>query len=943
MMHSVFKELFKNFKELEIVISNIVSSKDKGDAFEDFAFLYFILHSELYNIKNVYKSDNIPDDLRKKYKLEKKDYGVDGLIITKDNLSIAYQVKFRTDNKYANYSELSTFWSESEYCDKRCIFSNSVGLPFQAYKKKEQFSILLSDFYSLGSDFFLNIYEKYNATSLTVKKKFSPKVYQEKIITETIEGFKSNNRGKIIAACGTGKTLNSLWIKERLSSKSTLFVVPSLALIKQTLSQWLQHTNNKFVFLCVCSDQTITNDIDDQMLESTSLLNFPVTTAPVDIIRFLSNQTEDEKVIFSTYHSLDAIVTSLMELNDFFFDLAVFDEAHRTAGTKDSYMFTLGMKDEYIPIKKRLFMTATERLVSTRVKKAISETEYEIFSMDDIDLYGPTFSSLSFGKAIEDGIICDYKILLTAITNDELSLLLQENYYIGSNLGTRETSNELMKKILLAKSINEYNIRKIISYHKDIKSSKSFVFGNDSTSFEHILENFMNLDELNYFFNHVNGSMNSAMRSDIFDKFSQSDVSLLTNAKCLTEGIDLPMIDAVMFSDPKNSVIDIIQAIGRALRKPLGIVSKTSYIILPIIVDTSIDSFKNINPEAFETLHNVIQALRDQDHRLAEEIDKLNLQLAKTGRVTKPYGSLTNLEVNVPSKFNLDDFYDGLSIRIAEINKDTNDIKPQYKLTEGKKGRRSGIKRVFRTIGDYNVNSYEASLVIPTFRLFSSIGSSVPSKELSINHNNVSHCVKLGIIEKTNSDEYSITNIGKAFYSNKIMFNELFKNQILKYSDYNSDVNKVIFPYRAFFKIMLEFDSITKFEFLYSVYNLSGTDAEDISFAIEKIYELRDSYSNIEVLSEENKKKVLSILNTKYETQFSFADIWTSRTTTHNQFNYFKNHILVFDDLFESPNSAVIKRKDGAKFLIENYLNLNSNIELLKLDEIALEYKKNRI
>lgn len=939
-MISIFKHRYNNWSEIEKVISELPTPKEKGDAFEIFAHSFFQIFSKVYNAKSVYMQKDIPLEIKKKYRLEIKDNGVDGIIITNDDKIIAYQVKFRSDNSYADYSELATFWAESEYCDSRCIFSNSYSLPRQSEKKKNQFTILVDSLLDLKDAFFDSLYQLQNTGSIANREKFDPKTHQIEIIDNVVKGFLTNDRGKIISACGTGKTLTSLWIKEKLKADTTLFIVPSLALIKQTLNQWLDQRLDNFAFLCVCSDHTITDDIEDEIIiEKTSYLPFPVTTDSDEIIQFLI--LEGPKVLFSTYHSMDSIMNALNNIPDFEFDLAIFDEAHRTAGSRDSSMFTLAMEDKYIPIKKRLFMTATERVVSPRFKKILENTEYEIFSMDDPIKYGPTFASLSFGKAIEQGIISDYRILLSVVTEEELSGLLKENYYVSVDDQINISAlNDLLKQVILSRAISEFNIKKVISYHRSVDAAKSFINGDRRhIPFKTVFDSFFDSNDYSTFFSHVNGTMNSTTRSLIFNQFTKSNIAIMTNAKCLTEGVDLPVIDAVMFVDPKRSIVDIIQAIGRALRLSPIKQNDFAYIILPIVLPKGTTSFSEIEQDSFDTLHNVLQALRDQDERLSDEIDALNLRVATKGK--KSVGTLlTGLEIAVPQMMDLTEFKNGLELRIAEINKNPENIAPHYVLTEGPKGRASGIKRVFRTIGDYNANAYGASTVLPTLQIYAKNKLHIlPSKTIAFNHNNVSHTVKVGAITKI-GDSYSLTDIGRTLLANPEYFSDIFKKQLLKYYDFSSEKNIVIFPYRAFFKIMLFFDHITKVEFLYSLYSLQGTTEPFILEAIDRINEIRNTYPNIEILNEDNKNKVLQLLNVKYSTDFKFADVWTTRTTASNQFNYFKNHVLLFTDIFSSNESSKIEKKENADEIIYKELAENELIETLSVDDMELEYKK---
>ena len=187
------------------------------------------------------------------------------------------------------------------------------------------------------------------------------------MISEVLDGFATESRGKMLAACGTGKTLTALWIKEKLNAKYVLFVAPNLALIKQTLESWMPQAKLLHIS-CVCSDNTVAQGARkaayDEFETDATYIGVPVTTDPEKIAEFILFDTPKDKVIFSTYQSLDSIVSALQKIEDFYFDIAFFDEAHRTAGNKDSKMFVLGMHDTFIPAKKRLFMTATERFVN---------------------------------------------------------------------------------------------------------------------------------------------------------------------------------------------------------------------------------------------------------------------------------------------------------------------------------------------------------------------------------------------------------------------------------------------------------------------------------------------------------------------------------------------------------------------------------------------------
>ncbi len=928
-----------SFSEWETAVEQIADTTEKGDAMELLVYFYLKSNPLYYDIKEIYREDEIPEFLRQQLKLEKKDNGVDGVIIRNDGKTIAYQVKFRSAHTIPTAQELSTFWAESEYADMRLICANCTALPKVSNKKKNQMSILLDTFIGLDSDFFdrFSNYLKGKTKTSAKIKKASPDgdySYQRELIRQIVDGLSKNDRGKFIAACGTGKTLIAMWVHEAMKANSVLYVVPSLALIKQTLDSWVRNCNIPFRFLCVCSDPSVVVSEEDGINTASSDVDFPVTTNPANIQKFLSADAE-KKIIFVTYNSLDAISNALCGTT-YLFDLGIFDESHRTAGTKDSLMFVYGMEDNYIPIKKRLFMTATERLVSPRLRTSIEHTENVVFSMDDVSKYGPALATLTFGQAIEKGIICDYKIVVCTITENDIAELVAHRKIITTELGNDSSSANievLLKEVLIAKVMHELDVKKVISYHAYVKNAKAFVNGGSGllTAGDIIDDLITDTNSTGTYTNHVNGTMSAGERKEILTTFANSKRGLISNARCLTEGVDVPPVDAVYFVDPKNSMIDIVQAVGRALRKSTSKKSNCSYIVIPIIIPDNASLFSHIAPSSFDTLHTVIQAMRSQDSSLADIIDQINFSAA-TGSLGKGTSPLSSKVMLLPySKIGIRDFEHSLTLRIAEVNKNPSETNAPNIWTESvAKARKSEMKRVFVSIGDYTLDAYLDSLVIPTLEKFTDIHSEMSGTDLKVNHNNVSHAVRIGVIAK-NGKNYRMTPLGKALLADKSLYTTISKEQLLKYYCINKSDKSILFPYRAILKIFLEYDYVTRFEFLYCIYSMRDTSDASIQEAINRIKYLRDTYPNIDILSESNKEKVLEILNTKYDVQFGFKDIWTSRTTTYNQFNYFKKHLWVFDNIFSTTEGKSDKEKirinPGVQSSIQELLDLTGAIE----------------
>ncbi|MEK6614567.1 MAG: DEAD/DEAH box helicase family protein, partial [Bacteroidota bacterium] len=427
-------------------------------------------------MNEVYMSTDIPTKYLTKYKIEKKDSGIDGLIIRDDDSAAAYQVKFRTGRAKPSYGDLSKFWVEAKNTDYNYTIANCYSITDLSLKITKHLQILVDEFDLLDANFFEEFFAFANNKTLKAKKKHTPHDFQKKIIKDVVSGFKKDDRGKLIAACGTGKTLTALWITEEMNNNTVLFLAPSLALIKQTLESWADQAKFPFSYLCVCSDKTVSSDLDDGDI-STSELNVPVTTDPSEIVDFIKTKTNSKKYVFSTYQSLKVVAEAMSYTNNFTFDLIIFDEAHRTAGAKETQLFGFALTNQSISSKKRLFMTATERLIKPRLKKAAKEAGKTIFSMDDEATYGKTFHKYNFGDAISDEVISDYEIVVAGIQQSEYYKWIKENKDLEALVNSNaeySTAQILFSQLILAKAIKEYPISKIISFHSSVNNAKLF-------------------------------------------------------------------------------------------------------------------------------------------------------------------------------------------------------------------------------------------------------------------------------------------------------------------------------------------------------------------------------------------------------------------------------------------------------------------------------------
>jgi len=954
----IFKTKYGSWKELEDAISALPTTVERGNAFEDFTYAYFSIKKQLYQVSAIYTSKEIPQKYREQYKignLQHLDSGVDGFIVLENGKSFAYQCKFRVGRVKPTYEELTKFWSDARYCDYCCTVANAYSVSKLSDKHEQNLSILVNDLDALDEDFFNTLFELTNSTTANeIKLKKAPFKYQEKIISDVVEGFAVENRGKIIAACGTGKTLTSLWIVEKMECNSVLFLAPSIALVKQTLEAWAADASIPFSYLCVCSDNTVNGDIDSDETDLTvSALGVPVTTNEEEISTFLTEPTTKRKYIFSTYQSADKI-SNAQHAAKSTFDLIICDEAHRTAGLRSA--FSLALEDQFIQAKKRIFMTATERMVKPMLLRRAADNGQVVFSMDDENTYGPLLSRYNFGDAIKDKTISDYKILIAGVKESEVYDYIASNATLSvKDIDENErisTAESLYAKILLAKTIREYPIKKIISFHSTIQRASDFVTEEGSDiSLKNVIKEFnKHIDSDKLYVSTVNSRQDSGTRSRVLETFKQNDYSVVSNAKCLTEGVDVPIIDSVYFVDPKKSLVDIVQACGRALRTKKG-VEKTAYFVVPILIPETDVASDILYSEQFEAVYNIIQALRDQDNRLADWIDALNRKYVRGGmgghagvggESEEASDDYNPIDISIEG-IDIQQFSEELCVKIATVN-----ANPEYvsgrRRSYGRGERRAGQTRLFKTIGDFTYKSYMENLVDPTIQIYKDNHMHIMcSDNIVINHNNVSHTVKLGLIRKDPHKMYALTELGERYLDGKITDKQLFTRQLLRYSCSVEDsrIDRILFPYRACLRILSLLGSeksLSFIEFAFCIYPMYDSSMQSIVQAVADIKYLRADYPNLQAANINNRGKILADLNEYFGTQLSETDIWgTQPTTVKNQYMYFRNHLSMFSEIIE-VREGIIHMKNGVRDKVDGYLGLDSEFETFDRHTLMAKY-----
>ena len=496
--------------------------------------------------------------------------------------------------------------------------------------------------------------------SLYSHTKYEPRDYQERAIRDVVEGFNKQDgpdrRGQMIMPCGVGKSVVALWIAEHKDvvppQGHVLYLVPSIALMGQTMREWARQRRRDHQFLGVCSDSRIARTAEDADL---SELAMPVTTKSKDIAGFLTtgggggSQKPDLTVVFSTYQSLEAI-TEAQKQGAPDFDLVICDEAHRTTGVEGSE-FTQIHNSQKLKADRRLYMTATSRIYTDAAKKKAKKSTESLglFSMDDEETFGPKLHQMSFKEAIDGGHLSPYEVIVlmhdghdeavrsykATIDGDESQQIDAEDCakILGCWDALADPSTDGLDPDRDTGQINQstkFSLRRSIAFCNKIKTSKfatKYVNGLVSTRIAEADDPDQLLDcEAD----HIDGKMNAYERSKKIDWLRSLDsekARVLTNARCLTEGVDVPALDAVLFLDPKQSEIDVVQAVGRVMRKAPG--KEKGYIVLPVLVRPGQEIKKVINNSEFKKVWSVLRALRAHDEAFNALINTPNLPFDK--------------------------------------------------------------------------------------------------------------------------------------------------------------------------------------------------------------------------------------------------------------------------------------------------------------------------
>lgn len=499
--------------------------------------------------------------------------------------------------------------------------------------------------------------------AITQHKKVLP--HQQEAIDNALSYFSDHDRGKLIMACGTGKTFTSLRIAEALGTQAAslretkvLFLVPSIALLGQTLREWSFDASKPIRPMCICSDSEVsrTHTKDDDTNQMTiEELAFPASTSVEQIKQqYFALQHDNRKgmlVVFSTYQSIERIAAAQTAIGDeLTFDLIICDEAHRTTGVtlkgEDESAFVRVHDNSFIRGLKRMYMTATPRLYKDADQKRARENEAYLCSMDDAEIYGDEFYRLGFGEAVDKNLLSDYKVLILNVEPSDVSTEVQVALSGLDAAVQKEVDTDDMAKLIgvinalskrsrydnrLLREIDPQPMHRAVAFCQNIKVSKAITaaFNACAESYYESLTPAEREGLVRVEARHVDGSMGAARREEHLGWLKRTrtdglDCHLLSNVRCLSEGVDVPSLDAVVFLAAKNSQVDVVQSVGRVMRRAEG--KKYGYIIIPIVVPSDVDPEKALDDsKTYAVVWDILNALRAHDDRFNAMVNKIEL------------------------------------------------------------------------------------------------------------------------------------------------------------------------------------------------------------------------------------------------------------------------------------------------------------------------------
>lgn len=682
---------------LQTIRKEAFTERDKGTRFERLICNYLKTsrkYSEL--LESVWMWEDFP--FRKDF--GGKDTGIDLVAKTKTNDYWAIQCKCYAEDTVIDKPAVDSFLATSSrtFLDEngnKAKFTNRIwiattekwGKNAEESIQNQEPPVTVINAFDIDEDPTVDwdkLDKNLHGIEANATEKRTPRPHQQEAMAKANEYYKTHDRGKLIMACGTGKTYTSLQIVEQETNNKGLILVlvPSIALINQTLNEWFVSSKEPIYPICVCSDSTASRQRKNNQADTAENvvdLAMPACTDPLKVAKQLKTAKEKASgliVVYSTYQSIEVISEAQKNLinktydglfdnnedYDFTFDYIVCDEAHRTTGAtiggQDESAFVKVHDNNFIKARKRLYMTATPRIYGEAAKKKAEENSVTICSMDDENLYGQEFYRIGFGEAVEKGLLSDYKVLILTVRDNinmpvsVLQAIQDKEQEIKTDDAVKLVGciNALSKRVEpgndLLKSVDPAPMHRAVAFCSKISDSKAItnIFNTYSKDITGTLDEDIQNEFVSIESKHIDGGMNAEERNKLITWLreaptSGNDCRILTNVRCLSEGVDVPSLDAVIFLSARNSQVDVVQSVGRVMRTAPD--KKYGYIIIPVVIPADGDPNTILdNNENYRVIWTVLNALRAHDDRFNAYVNKLELNEQRpTGAGTVSVGS----------------------------------------------------------------------------------------------------------------------------------------------------------------------------------------------------------------------------------------------------------------------------------------------------------------
>jgi predicted helicase len=651
---------------LESFRTAAVTEREKGTYFEELICTYLrneAIYRDLYSDIWTYADWAIQQGL------DGRDAGIDLVARTNGTGEFhAIQCKFYAEDYRVQKSDIDSFFTASgkTYFTYRIIVTTTNHWSEHAEDAlcNQQPPVGKIDLHDLEtSQIDWSQYQPSSPAVLKAKKHLRP--HQTSALSAVKNGLMQADRGKLIMACGTGKTFTSLKIAESLAGagKRVLFLVPSLSLLSQSLTEWTQESETPLHSFAVCSDSDVgkkRKKDDDAVQTFTHELRYPATTHSDRLAAEMTKRHNalHMSVVFSTYHSIQVISRAQHDHDLADFDLIICDEAHRTTGatfdSDDESAFVKVHDADFIRAAKRMYMTATPRIYGDYAKASAEKDNVALCSMDDESMYGKELHVITFSQAVKQGLLVDYKVIVLAIEAKHVSdriqdLLKDENNQLKVDDAAKITGCwKALSKQGLTNDLTGDNaaMQRAVAFCQVIEISKGAKTHKVSSKqiagmFQKVVEAYQEKESdqassLSCEAEHVDGSMNASEKETKLDwlkaESSENTCRILSNVRCLSEGVDVPALDAVLFLTPRNSQVDVVQSVGRVMRTAPG--KKRGYVILPVVIPSGMEAHEALNDnKTYAVVWQVLQALRSHDDRFDAMVNKLDLTGKDTSKM----------------------------------------------------------------------------------------------------------------------------------------------------------------------------------------------------------------------------------------------------------------------------------------------------------------------